>query len=183
MRRLQRPQISTPESRARPARAGPSTSSGAVRGHVGLYLGAVALILLPADIGQHTVGQKHLRLLHTDGTTARARAPRLLAPPVSQPQAIDIGTGINRIGEQIVQCRAIDAVPPEPVEGPVRPCRDRCSRAPAGARHARPGNASPCRPCAVARTARTPAGSSPVPPEPVEGSSGSNTISPDGRRT
>jgi hypothetical protein len=183
MRRPQRPQISTPESRALPARAGPSTSSGAVRGHVGLYLGAVALILLPADIGRHTVGQKYLRHLHTGGTTARARPPRPLTPPIRQPQAVNIGAGIDRIGEQIVQCRAIGAVPPEPVEGPVRPCRDRCSRVPTAVRHARPGNASPCRPCAVARTARTPAGSSPAPPEPVEGSSGSNTISPEGRRT
>ena len=182
MRRPQRPQISMPDSRALPARVGPSTSSGAARRHVRLHLGAIALILLPADIGRHAVGQKYLRLLHTDGTTARARPPRPLTSPVGQPQAVNIGAGIDRIGEQIVQCRAIDAAPPEPVEGPARPCQDRCSRAPAGARHARPGNASPCRPCAAAQTARTPAGSSPAPPEPVEGSSGSNTISPDGRR-
>ena len=98
MRSPQRPQISTPESSAVPAR-GRTDPAGPVR----LQLRQVALILIPGDVGRHPIGQDDGGVVQMGRSPPGPGTAGLLPAPVDRAQAVDVGAGIDRVGEQVLQ--------------------------------------------------------------------------------
>ena len=92
------------KGRSRPRRAAPC-------GPVALQLRLVAPIALEADVGRQTIVQEHFRLASARRSASRSRSSGLLTALLHSPHPIGVDAGINRIGEQVKQSRAIDASP------------------------------------------------------------------------
>src|SRR5262249_59544797 len=66
----------------------------------------VGLEALPADVGRQLVADQHQAVLGTTDASACTGTPRLLTTGVRGPIAVAVGPRVERVVQQVLQCRA-----------------------------------------------------------------------------